>query len=349
MRRSSEPEKHATPPSPQARWRALGRLSLVAALVGGCSVLDHVSDARARRLARRGVEAGTVTLGDDTIRYWEGGDGDETIVFLHGFGGNALWQWYPQLREFADDYRVIAPDLLWFGGSESRRDDFSIQHQAQAVRSLLAFHGVERFHLVGLSYGGMVSHEVIGQEPAAVERVILVASPARAFLADDKKPVLAELGVKTVDELLLPRTPDDLRRLMRLAYHRPPWVPRWLGRQVIDEFYAPRRREHVAMLNSVEANTAVHRETYALPPNHRTLIIWGSEDRVFPTHAALRLKAELGDNAQLCVFDGAAHAPHLERKRDVIPLMRGFLEGQAASERDCPTISAATDRERTEA
>ncbi|MEZ4382326.1 MAG: alpha/beta hydrolase [Nannocystaceae bacterium] len=315
----------------------------MAALVGGCSVLDHVTDARARRLARHGVEAGTVTLGDDTMHYWEGGDGDETIVFLHGFGGNALWQWYPQLREFADDYHVIAPDLLWFGESASRREDFSIQHQAQAVRSLLAFHGVERFHLVGLSYGGMVSHEVIGQEPAAVERVVLVASPARAFLADDKKPVLAELGVTSVTDLLLPQTPDDLRRLMRLAYHRPPWVPRWLGRQVIDEFYAPRRREHVAMLNSVEANTNVHRATYAVPPNHPTLIIWGSEDKVFPTAAALRLKAELGDNAHLCVFDEAAHAPHLERKRDVIPLMRAFLKGQRDPVRACPTISERTE------
>jgi len=301
---------------------------LVAALCGGCSVLDYASHTRAKRLARRGVHPTAVTLGDDDMRYWEGGQGEETIVFLHGFGGNALWQWYPQLRKLSRSYRVIAPDLLWFGKSVSHHEDYSIQHQARAVKSLLEYEGIDNYHIVGLSYGGMVTHELIGIDPMAVDRVVLVASPARAFLADDKKPVLAELKLSSVEELLLPQDPDDLRRLMKLAYYRPPWVPRWLAQQVVDEFYTPRRHEHVSMLRNVQANTDQHRETYVVPPQQETLIVWGSNDRVFPPEAAKRLQGELGDYAQLCVFDEAAHAPHLERRKDVIPLMHRFLAGE---------------------
>ncbi|MEZ4448188.1 MAG: alpha/beta hydrolase [Nannocystaceae bacterium] len=336
MPRSSE-----TPTPAWPRLRLLGRLAMTATLLGGCSMVDTLSAARTRRLARRGVEARTVTLGDETLRYWSGGTGEDAVVFLHGFGGDALWQWYPELRDFAKDHRVIAPDLLWFGGSKSQVEDFSIQHQARAVRALLAYEGIDHYDLVGLSYGGMVSHELVGQDPHAVLRVILVASPARAFLAEDKAPILAELGLHSADELLLPRDADGLNRLMRLAYADPPWVPRFIGRQVVDEFYTPHRREHVAMLTNVEANTAIHRVTYAVPPTHRTLILWGHDDRVFPPRAAVRLKAELGDNAQLCVFEGSAHAPHLERKEQVIPVMRSFLDGHSIR---CPTtIDGKTD------
>lgn len=318
------------------RWAAT--LVSVAAVSGGCAVLDGATRVRARRLARRGVTPHHAEIGSEHIKYWEGGVGEETVVFLHGFGGDALWQWYPQLYRLSASYHVIAPDLLWFGDSWSEDPTFSVQHQARAVLELLEARGVRRFHLLGLSYGGLVAHEVLGHAADRVDRVVLIASPARAFLADDKREVLSDFGVDSAADLLLPRNADELRRLMSLAYYRPPFVPRFVASQVVAAYYEPRRPEHLALLRAVSGDNERHRQAFR-PPEQPTLIVWGERDRVFPLRAAFRLHEELGSRADLCVFAEAAHAPHLERSRDATRLIMRFLAGDKAL---CRTVIAPT-------
>ena len=120
----------------RAVYRTL-TLSLALTASSGCAVLKRTMDSRTRQLARDGVQKHSVELNGDHIEYWDGGDGDEVVLLLHGFGGDALFQWFPQMRAFSDRYRVIAPDLLWFGGSHSQtqRTDgcFDRAHSADIV------------------------------------------------------------------------------------------------------------------------------------------------------------------------------------------------------------------------
>lgn len=321
---SISPDINAVPPAALPRWAA-GLLGFSMTL--GCSVVDQAARSKERKFNRVGVTSQVAKLGPDVVRYWAGGGSEETVVLLHGFGADALWQWHPQIRTLAKNYRIIAPDLLWFGESSSEDPTHSIEHQARAVLSLLDHEDVERVHLVGVSYGGLVAHEIMGQDPERVDRVVLVASPARAFLISDKAEVLAEYGAASVQDLLLPQTPAELQRLMSLAYENPPRVPRFIANGVLDRYYRPHRADHLALLRAVEANTAEHRSRFR-PPPHPTLILWGEYDRVFPKKAAFRIHEELGGASALCVFDGAAHAPHLEREADVTPLIRRFLGGE---------------------
>lgn len=324
------------------RWSS-GLLSLALATLTACSVVESVTRTRTRRLARVDVTPHDINLDDANLHYWVGGEGPETILFLHGFGGDALFQWYPQLRALARDYRVIAPDLLWFGHSNSSRPDYGVEHQAEAVLRLLEHEGVERFHLVGISYGGMVSHHVAARADDRVDRVVIVSSPARAFLMSDKDAVFEHFDVDDAPELLLPRDPDGVKRLMQLAYHDPPWVPKFVARQIVAYFYAPHREQQVAMLEAVEDSTAALRRDFGIPLQ-RTLIIWGEEDMVFPESAAWRLRGELGEAADICVLPEAAHAPHLERANEVIPMMRSFLADEPYT---CPGRSG--ELQKTEA
>jgi len=319
-----------------SKKRGIGRRLLAAtvalagvcglASLGACSFVDQATRVQERRLGRSGLHSKQVKLGNDRVRYWEGGSGKETVVLLHGFGADATWQWRPQMQQLAEQYRVIAPDLLWFGQSKSSDNDYSIQHQARAVLRLLDHEGVENFHLIGVSYGGMVSHEIIGRAPERVDRVVLVSSPARAFMAEDKKAVLHDLEVSTVEDLLLPQQPSDLRRLMGLAYWKPRRVPDFIAQGVIERYYQPNREHHLRLLRSVPQNAAEHREMFQAP-SQPTLIVWGEHDQVFPTQAGERIHGELAGST-LCVFENAAHAPHLERQEDVTPLMLRFLSGQ---------------------
>ncbi len=81
--------------------------------------------------------------------------------------------------------------------------------------------------------------------------------------------------------------------------------------------------EAVAALVDIEAG----RERYAglAPAEHEnSLVIWGEHDRGFPVATGRQLSELLG--AEFLVIDGTAHAPHIERPRQVNGALVKFLE-----------------------
>lgn len=88
------------------RYRSIV-LSTVLAATSGCAVLERTTQSRTRKLARDGVQKHSLVLAGDHIEYWDGGDGDEVVLMLHGFGGDALFQWYPQMRALSQRYPAL--------------------------------------------------------------------------------------------------------------------------------------------------------------------------------------------------------------------------------------------------
>ena len=70
-----------------------------------------------------------VEIGDTRMHYVDEGDGDETILCLHG---EPTWSYlYRQMiPPLAERYRVVAPDMVGFGKSDkySALDDYSLSH-----------------------------------------------------------------------------------------------------------------------------------------------------------------------------------------------------------------------------
>ena len=64
------------------------------------------------------------------------GSGDEhPIVFIHGLGGQ--WQnWLENIPRFAQDRRVIVPDLPGFGLSPMPAEEISIAYYGRVVADL---------------------------------------------------------------------------------------------------------------------------------------------------------------------------------------------------------------------
>ena len=99
-----------------------------------------------------------------------------TIVFLHGFGGQAV-QWRFQLQKFSRDNRVIALDLRGHGRSDKPASTYSMDEiQADLNVALNALCVEEPFTLVGHSFGGAVATEFALHHADRLERLILVAT-----------------------------------------------------------------------------------------------------------------------------------------------------------------------------
>jgi long-chain acyl-CoA synthetase len=99
-----------------------------------------------------------------------------TLLFLHGFGGQAV-QWRYQLQKFSRDNRVIALDLRGHGRSDKPESTYSMDEtQADLSVALAVLKVDEPFTLIGHSFGGAIATEFALQHPDRLEQLILVAT-----------------------------------------------------------------------------------------------------------------------------------------------------------------------------
>jgi len=122
------------------------------------------------------------------------GEGEETVIFLHAIGIDRQ-VWAPVAAWLPSRLRAVAVDLHGFG-SAAGSPPTSLADHATDLADILDHLGIERAHVVGLSYGGAVALTFALGHPARVASLSLVASLARASAeAFERRASLAdELG-----------------------------------------------------------------------------------------------------------------------------------------------------------
>lgn len=274
------------------------------------------------RFRRAGLVERTVTLGEATVRYWEGGQG-RPLLLLHGFGSDATWTWHANVRQLVQGRRLYVPDLLWFGESGSRRADFSLAYQAEVALALLDQAGVDGFDVVGISYGGLVAWLLAHLHPDRVGRLVLVDSPGPVFTREDQEAALARFGVDDLASIVLPKGPEDVRRLIELALYRPPPTPDFVLHYLYERMFTDRVEEKRQLLLHVQDDD-LRAQARSWSVDRPTLLVWGEQDPLFPVEVAVRLQQSLPD-ASLVVLPASRHAPNLEEPRRFARAVQRFL------------------------
>lgn len=130
------------------------------------------------------------------------GDG-EPAVFVHGSFGWGEETWLEQ-RPLADSYRLLLVDRRGFGDSPpDGRVDFD--RDADDVAELLA----DGAHLVGHSYGGVVSLLAAARNPEAVRSLTVIEPPALGLVRGN--PAVEEFIAGVDDAMREARDPNDYR------------------------------------------------------------------------------------------------------------------------------------------
>src|SRR6202790_4100830 len=120
------------------------------------------------------------------------------IVLVHGML-NSSSHWRSVALNLANDFTVIAPDLIGHGDSAAPRGDYSLGAHAASIRALLAAVGIDRTTIVGHSLGGGVAMQFFYQFPQRVERLALISSGG---LGHDVSPVLRTAALPGMSTLL---------------------------------------------------------------------------------------------------------------------------------------------------
>ena len=87
------------------------------------------------------------------IRYREAGQGD-ALVYIHGGGGLRLSRAQDLL---AEKHRVIAFEIPGFGTSAANDRSKTMSELARTMLAAVAALGIEKFNLMGTSFGGKLS------------------------------------------------------------------------------------------------------------------------------------------------------------------------------------------------
>ena len=100
-----------------------------------------------------------VTLNGLKQHYKLEGDGPETIVLVNGLADD-LETWFEQMADFlAAGYRVLRFDNRGIGKSGRPRGPYTTAQMAADAKALVDHLGLKKFHLVGVSMGGMIAQE----------------------------------------------------------------------------------------------------------------------------------------------------------------------------------------------
>ncbi|GJN11054.1 hypothetical protein PR202_ga29215 [Eleusine coracana subsp. coracana] len=289
-----------------------------------------------RRFAAAGLIESSVDLdgGATTVHCWRFppddaiDDARPVLVLLHGFGPPAAWQWRRQVAPLSRRFRLVVPDLLFFGGSRTSAPGArSEAHQAEAVAKLVAAVVAPpgtTVHVAGTSYGGFVAYHVarlLG--PGRVGRVVLASSDLLKADADDRA-LLRRGGAERVEDVMLPRSPDRMRRLMRLAYHRPRrFTPGFVLRDLVQYLYNDKVEEKIELIKGI---TLGNKDQFELTPLlQEVLVLWGEHDQIFPIEKAFEITRRLGANARLEVLKNTGHLPQEEDPKRFNEALVNFL------------------------
>ena len=150
------------------------------------------------------------------IRYLDGGVGP-VLVCLHGGGGLRLAAAHDIL---AKDHRVIAFEMPGFGASPENRRSTSTEDLARSMNAAVAALRVERYSLMGTSFGSKVALWMAIHEPEAVDAIVLI-SPAA--IREQQGPVPTHIAPEEAAKLLYahperqPKAPPPAARACRQA------------------------------------------------------------------------------------------------------------------------------------
>lgn len=269
------------------------------------------------------MEEGGETL---RIHFNDCGQGDETVVLLHGSGPGATgWANFSRNIDplVEAGYRVILLDCPGWGKSDSivnrgSRSDLN----ARVLKSVIDRLDISQVHLLGNSMGGHSAVAFTLSWPERVGKLVLMGGGTGGMSLFTPMPTE---GIKLLNGLYREPTIENLKKMMNIFVFD--------TRDLTDALFDARlnnmlsRREHLDnFVKSLEANPKQFPDFSPRLGEIRvqTLIVWGRNDRFVPLDAGLRLLAGI-NGSELHIYRDCGHWAQWEHADNFNQLVLDFL------------------------
>lgn len=294
-------------------------------------------------------QAHRVALPQGELRYYEQGAG-LPVVFVHGVLTNAnLWRKVlPGIAEAG--FRCIAPD--WPLGSHElpmKPDaDLTPPGQADLIADFLEALDLRDVTLVANDTGGALTQILLSRHPERVGQVVLTPSDSFEYFFPPIFKPLPKLARVPGSMLLLSRL-LRVRALQQLPLLFGWVVKRPLPRQIAQSYLWPVGRSAGVRRDLRKLLRAVHsRHTLAAAEKLRTfdrpvLLVWGSEEKLFPLKLAHRL-ADLLPDARLITVPDTYTFISEDQPEVLVRHIREFMADLGLCDAPSKTVPTAPNR-----
>jgi pimeloyl-ACP methyl ester carboxylesterase len=238
-----------------------------------------------------------------TIAYRQMGHGP-ALVLLHGFLCDSRC-WRHQLTHLSDQFRVVAWDAPGAGASSDPPDTFTTASYANCLGAFLDAIGIERAHILGLSWGGILAQEFYRLHADRFRSLVLADTYA------GWNGSLAEAVWK--ERLATCLTLADGPREVTVAQLMPGMFTDSVPNEVRDELSAILCEYHPTGFRLMSVSSAEVDTRDLLPRiGVATLLLWGDDDRRSPLQIAQQLHAAI-PAAELAIIPNAGHVSNMEQ------------------------------------
>lgn len=255
-----------------------------------------------------------VKAGDISLNYVEHGQGDEPLVFIHGYTGS-LRDWDDALVRLPAGFRAYAIDLRGAGDSDRPGDGYTIPQFAEDIHLATRELGLDTFTLIGHSMGGGTAMQFAVTHPERLRKLVLVAP-------------ISSGGIKGIDantraQMKALRQNRDLAKMMARAFLVRPRTDEQLDRSIEDNLKWQDDAYDQAWESMVSFNISEQVARLTVP----TLMVAG--DRDF-------LRADNLDDAQripgcaLQVFYRVGHSIQSDVPDQFVEMLVDFIQNGSA-------------------
>ncbi len=251
------------------------------------------------------------------IHYVEIGSGPP-LILLHGLWGGTN-EWIPIIKPLAKKYRVIAMDFLGFHGSDKPEAKYHNALLAQFLHGFINNMQLERVTLIGHAMGANAATYTAFHHQKNIEKLVLIdgagyRNPSRDLSKPPSAMMTSFRRVVTGSNIV--ETKNFLKR-------------RVLNKSLITQKWA--EEAFYMWLNSARAIGDMLQEGGDLSEQEMreikipTLILWGSDDQVFPIENAEKLSNDLS-NSTVKIINNSGHLPQIEQTKVLLDALIPFLD-----------------------
>ncbi|MDD5696493.1 MAG: alpha/beta hydrolase [Candidatus Pacebacteria bacterium] len=251
----------------------------------------------------------TIEVSGTRTRYRVVGQSEKKVLILHGWAATS-YSWRSVSYNLAENgFEAIALDLPGFGETPAPKEVWGTDDYIRFIEDFVKEMGLNKFYLVGHSFGGALALKFAVKNSSSVEKLALCAAVVirkeRLSLRQKISKFLAKHGSRIIDKT--PVYPFFEKVAYRIAgaydYYQASPIMKEIFKKVIVEDMSD----------------------LAEKLDKPCLIVWGEHDQAVPLQDAFDLN-NLIKNSELKVIRNTGHNPHRGHYEELSRALVNFFE-----------------------
>ncbi|MBA3920921.1 MAG: alpha/beta hydrolase [Nostocaceae cyanobacterium] len=249
------------------------------------------------------------------------------LVFLHNFGGGAsAYEWSKIYPAFANDYRILAPDLIGWGASAHPARDYQISDYLTTIAEFIQKTCHPPVAVVASSLTAALTIRLAIQKPELFKALYLVTPSGFDDFGQGvgRRLPLQVINTPLLDSLIYALGAENeisVRNfLQRFLFAKPERVSEEMVQAYLTSAQQPNAK--YAALAFLRGDLYFDLSLYIQQLTIPTLFLWGEESQFTSVNLGQRLAALNPDTIKIKTIPGAGVLAHLEMPEVVMGILK---------------------------